>query len=177
MKFEDLSVSHDEAVSAHNEVQSRVVTLLAQVRSLRANIDDVTADRDLLQKEKRSLEQRLSEVSQRLEDLANGESPAMRNAAGMDRELLDLKGALAQQQDVASSAVEKMRKADALASETQRDIAAEREANVGLHKEKAHLEKQLKDLQLRLVDLETKSYSSTSHDVRFLSGRVQEVSS
>src|SRR5690606_38539186 len=56
IKLQDLSTSHDEAVAAHNEVQSRVVTLLAQVRSLRANIDEVTGDRDLLLKEKRSLE-------------------------------------------------------------------------------------------------------------------------
>jgi myosin protein heavy chain len=176
IKLQDLTQSHDDAVAAHNEVQSRVVSLLAQVRSLRANVDDVVADRDLLQKEKRSLEQRLAEASQRLEDLANGESPAMRNAAGMDRELLDLKGSLAQQEDLASAALEKMRRAEALASETQRDIAAERESNVALHKEKAQLEKQVKDLQLKLVDLETKSYSSTSHDIRFLHGRVQEVS-
>lgn len=175
MKLKDLSASHDEAITHHNEAQSRIVTLLAQVRSLRANMDDITAERDHLLKEKRSLEQRLSEVSQRLEDLANGESPAMRNAAGMDRELLELKGALAQQEDIAASALEKMRKAEALASETQRDIAAERELNVSLHQEKATLEKQLKDVQLKLVDLETKSYSSTSTDVRFLHGRVQEV--
>lgn len=175
VQFQDLTQSHDEAVAAHNEAQGRVVSLLAQVRSLRANVDEVIADRDLLQKEKRSLEQRLAEASQRLEDLANGESPAMRNAAGMDRELLDLKGALARQEDVAAAAMEKMRRAEALASETQRDITAERESNVMLHKEKAQLEKQVKDLQLRLVDLETKSYSSTSHDIRFLHTRVQEL--
>jgi regulator of replication initiation timing len=175
VQFQDLQQSHDEAVAAHNEVQGRVVSLLAQVRSLRANVDEVVADRDLLQKEKRSLEQRLAEASQRLEDLANGESPAMRNAAGMDRELLELKGSLARQEDLASAAMEKMRRAEALASETQRDIAAERESNVSLHKEKAQLVKLVKDLQLRLVDLETKSYSSTSHDIRFLHTRVQEV--
>lgn len=138
-------------------------------------MDEAISERDLLEKEKRSLEQRLVEANQRLQDLANGESPSMRNAAGMDREMLDLKGALAQQEDIAAAAVEKMRKAEALASETQRDIAGEREANVNLHKEKTQLEKQVKDLQLKLVDLETKSYSSTSHDVRFLHGRVQEV--
>ncbi|KAL7266983.1 class II myosin [Rhizina undulata] len=175
IKLQDLSQSHDEAVSAHNEAQSRVVSLLAQVRSLRANVDEVIAERDLVMKEKRSLETRLTEASQRLEDLANGESPSMRNAAGMDRELLDLKGSLAQQEDIAAAAVEKMRRAEALAAETQRDIAVEREANVGLHKDKAHLEKMVKDLQLKLVDLETKSYSSSSHDVRFLHGRVQEL--
>jgi myosin protein heavy chain len=93
----------------------------------------------------------------------------------MDRELLELKGTLQQQEDVAAAAVEKMRRAEALATETQRDIAAEREANFSLHKEKAQLEKLAKDLQLKLVDLETKSYSTTSHDVRFLHTRVQEV--
>jgi myosin heavy chain 9/10/11/14 len=46
---------------------------------------------------------------------------------------------------------------------------------VQLNKEKAALEKSLKDTQLRLVDLETKGYSSASQDVRFLHGRVQEV--
>ncbi|KAH0604680.1 uncharacterized protein H6S33_006348 [Morchella sextelata] len=175
IKLQDLSQSHDDAVAAHNEAQGRVVSLLAQVRSLRTNVDEVNSEREALQKEKRSIEQRLAQANQRLEDLANGESPSMRNAAGMDRELLDLKGALQQQEDVAAAAVEKMRRAEALAVETQRDIAAERETNVSLHKERASLEKQVKDLQLKLVDLETKSYSTTSHDVRFLHGRVQEL--
>ena len=69
-----------------------------------------------------------------------------------------------------------MRRAEALASEMQKDIVAEREMTVQLNKEKAALEKSLKDLQVRLVDLETKGYSSASQDVRFLHGRVQEVS-
>lgn len=175
IKLQDLSQSHEDAVAAHNEAQGRVVSLLAQVRSLRANVDEAIADREMVLKEKRSLEQRLVEASQRLEDLANSDSPSMRNAAGMDRELLELKGALQKQEDVAAAAVEKMRRAEALAIETQRDIAAERESNFSLHKEKAQLEKLAKDLQLKLVDLETKSYSSTSHDIRFLHTRVQEV--
>ncbi len=69
-----------------------------------------------------------------------------------------------------------MRRADALATEMQKDVVAERDTNVHLHKEKAALEKTVKDLQGRLVELETKGYSSASQDVRFLTGRVQEVS-
>ena len=60
--------------------------------------------------------------------------------------------------------------------EIQKDIATARETSVSLHKEKAGLEKAVKDLQLRCIDLETKGYSSGSQDVRFLHGRVQEVS-
>ena len=130
----------------------------------------------MLLKEKRGLEARLSEAGDRLADLAKGESPSMRNAAGMDRELLELKAQLAQQEDVSAAAVGKMRRAEALAMEMQKEIVAERDANANLFKEKAGLEKQLKEAQLRCVDLETKGYSSGSQDVRFLHRRIQEVS-
>ncbi|KAI9844057.1 MAG: hypothetical protein M1838_002329 [Thelocarpon superellum] len=175
LTLQDLAATRDEAVTAHHEAQSKVVSLLSQVRTLRTSVDDVTAERDLLLKEKRGLEARLSEAGDRLEDLARGDSPSMRNAAGMDRALLELKTQLAQQEDVAAAAVEKMRRAEALALEMQKDMVTERESSTQLHREKVGLEKGIKDLQLKLVDLETKSYSSGSQDVRFLHGRVQEL--
>ncbi|KAL8843317.1 MAG: hypothetical protein Q9170_000175 [Blastenia crenularia] len=177
MTLQDLSASREEAVSAHNDAQSKVVSLLSQVRNLRTSVDDVAAERDMLLKEKRGLEARLTDAGDRLEELSRSESPSMRNAAGMDRELLDLKSRLAQQEDIATAAVGKMRRADALATEIQKDIVAERDTNVNLHREKAALEKSVKDLQGRLVGLETKGYSSASQDVRFLTGRIQELES
>ena len=176
MTQQDLSTSREEAVDALNESQSRVVTLLSQVRELRGSMDEVSAERDLLVKEKRSLESRLTEATERFEDLARGESPSMRNAVGMDRELLGLKAQLAQKEDLAEAAIGKMRRAEALAVEMQKDVAAERETNVSLHREKAALEKSVKDLHGRVVELESKGYSSASHDVRFLNGRIKEVS-
>ncbi|KAI9737783.1 MAG: hypothetical protein M1834_009151 [Cirrosporium novae-zelandiae] len=175
LTLQDLSNSRDEAVNAHNEAQGKIVSLLSQVRNLRTSIDDLNAEHDMLQKEKRGLEARLTEAGERLEDLAKGESPAMRNAAGMDREMLHLKASLAQQEDIAAAAVGKMRRAEALATEMQKDVVAERETNVQLHKEKAALEKGLKDLQLKCVDLETKSFDGGSRDVRFLNGRIREL--
>lgn len=175
MTLQDLSSSREEAVNAHNDAQGKIVSLLSQVRGLRTSVDDVAAERDMLLKEKRSLEARLAEAGDRLGELARGDSPSMRNAAGMDRELLELKSKLAQQEDIATAAVGKMRRADALTTEMQKDAVAERETNVSLHKEKAALEKSVKDLQGRVVDLETKGYSSASQDVRFLNGRVQEL--
>lgn len=176
MTLQDVSTSRDEAVNAHNEAQSKVVSLLSQVRNLRTEVEDVTAERDMLLKEKKMLEARLTEAGERLEDLAKGESPAMRNAAGMDREILELKSKLAQQEDVSAAAVGKMRRAEALAAEMQKELTAERESNAQLFKEKAALEKQLKEVQLKCVDLETKGYSSASQDIKFLHKRVKEVS-
>ena len=176
--LEDLAKSREEASQAHNDAQSKVVNLLSQVRSLRSNVDDASAERDQLFKEKRGLEARLAEASERLDELTKDGSPALRNAASTGRDMLDLKSKLAQQEDVASAAVEKMRRAEALATETQKDVLSERENNNKLFKDKSVLEKQLKELQLRCVDLETKGLAQGQggKDVRFLHGRINEVS-
>jgi myosin protein heavy chain len=173
--LQSLSDSRDEAANSHNEAQSKIVELLGQVRHLRSNVDDVAAERDMLMTEKKGLETRLAEAAASLEDLSRSGSPTKRDAAMSDREVLDLKSKLAHQEDVASAAVGKMRRSEALAQEVQKDIATEREKSVELHRQKAVLEKNLKDLQLKCIDLETKGYSSGSQDVRFLHGRVQEV--
>ncbi|KAL0475356.1 P-loop containing nucleoside triphosphate hydrolase protein [Neurospora intermedia] len=172
----DVVASRDEAVSAHNEAQSKIVTLLGQVRSLRSSLDEITAERDALFREKRSIEARLEEAKAGLDELANSESPSLRNAAHMDREILELKSSLAQQEDIAAAAVEKMRRAEALAAEVQKDIAAERENNADLQKQKVTLEKNFNELQMKLIDLETKGYSTASHDIKFLHSRIKEVS-
>ena len=173
--LKDLSSSREEAVNAHNVGQAKITSLLSQVRSLRSSMDHVAAERDILQNEKRVLETRLTEAGERIEELMRGENPSKRNHAGMGNEVLDLKSRLAQQEDVAIAAVDKLRRAEALASDMQKEIAAERESNAILHKDKAALEKSVKDLHGRVVDLETKGYSSASQDVKFLNGRVQEV--
>lgn len=173
--LQDLSRSKEEAVNAHKEAQSKVASLSSQIRKLRTSVDEGVAERERLRDEKRILETRLIESSDRLEEFAHGQNPSLRNTADMDRELLDLKNHLAQQKDVAAAAVGKMRRAEGLALEMQKDIAAERDLNARLHRDKAALEKNVKDLQGRVVDLETKGYSSSSQDVRFLNSRIQEV--
>lgn len=174
--LQELSQSRDDAANAHNDAQSKVVSLLSQVRTLRTSVDDIAAERDMLLKEKRDLQSQLAEAGGRLESFARGGSPTTRNAAGMDRELLELRTQLAEEQDKAAAAAGKMKRADALANEMQKEVTAERENNVQLHREKAALEKSLKEAQLKCVDLETKGYSSASQDVRFLHKRIQEVS-
>ena len=176
MTQQDLSSSREEAVNALNESQSRIVSLLSQIRELRTSTDDVSAERDLLVKEKRGLETRLADVTERYDELSRGQSPALRSAVGMDREILELKGQLAAKDDVAEAAIGKMRRAEALATELQKDIVAERESIDALHRERAGLEKTAKDLQGKVVELESKGFSSASGDVRFLNGRIKEVS-
>jgi myosin heavy chain 9/10/11/14 len=179
LTLQDLSKSRDEAAAAHHDAQSKVVSLLSQVRTLRTSVDETSADRDQLLREKRGLEARLAEATERLEELAKGDNPSMRKAASTDRDVLELKSKLAQQEDISAAAAEKMRRAEALVTEMQKEVVAERENNVQLFKEKSALEKQLKDAHLRCVDLETKGLAQGQggKDVRFLHGRINEVSS
>ena len=170
-----MASSREEAVAAHNDAQGKIVSLLSQVRELRSSVDDASTERDQHHKEKRTLETRLAEANARLEDLARSESPSMRNAAGMDKEMLELKATIAQKEDIAAAAIDKMRRTDALMTEMQKDVNSSRESTHALHKEKAALEKSVKDLQGRVVELETKGYSSGSQDIRFLNSRVQEL--
>jgi myosin protein heavy chain len=172
----DVASSRDEAVNAHNDAQGKVVSLLSQVRTLRSSVDEITSERDMLLKEKRSIEARLEEAKAGLEDLAKGESPSLRDAANLDKEILELKSGLAHQEDIAAAAVEKMRRAEALVAEVQKDVTSERETSAELQKQKASLERTLNEAQLKLVDLETKGYSSASQDIKFLHKRIQEVS-
>ncbi|KAK5637013.1 hypothetical protein RRF57_012725 [Xylaria bambusicola] len=158
----DVMASRDEAVSAH-------------MRNLRTSVDDMTAERDALIREKRNIETRLQEAKAGLDDLSKSESPALRNAASTDKEILDLKSSLAQQEDIAAAAVEKMRRAESLTTEMQKEITAEREVNSELSKQKAALEKSLSEVQVRLVDLETKGYTTGSQDIKFLHKRIQEL--
>ena len=173
--LESISRSRDDAVEAHDEAQERINVLMAQLRSLRSQADNAAAENDSLAFEKQTLEKRLQDALGRLDNLARSESPSMREAAAIDRDLLQLKADLGQQGDISAAAVGKMRRAEALTQESQKEVAAEREKNMQLHREKATLDKSVKDLQLRLVDLETKGYSSASQDVRFLHRRIQEL--
>ncbi|RXG50249.1 hypothetical protein VDGE_01900 [Verticillium dahliae] len=173
----DVVSSRDEAVNAHGEAQSKVVSLLSQVRTLRTSVDDVTSERDLLIREKRSLEARFAEAKAGLEDLAKGDSPSLRDAANADKEILDLKSSLAQKEDITAAAIEKMRRAESLAAEMQKEAMVERETSAQLQKAKAALEKSLNEVQIKVVDLETKGYSSASNDIKFLHKRIQELES
>ncbi len=173
----DVMSSRDEAMQAHNEAQGRIVNLLSQVRTLRSAVDETSAERDALVREKRSVEARLKEAKTGLEELAaRGASPSLRDAAHADKAMLELRSSLAQQEDIAAAAVEKMRRAEALVAEVQKDMAAERETTTKLQTAKTALEKTLSEVQVRLVDLETKGFSSASQDIKFLHKRIQEVS-
>lgn len=55
---------------------------------------------------------------------------------GLLKKIVDLKSVLAEKQDAAAVAIEKMRRAEMIAAGAQKEIAAERQSIVQLHKDK-----------------------------------------
>jgi myosin protein heavy chain len=176
---QELAAGRDEAVAAHGEAQGRVVTLLSQARELREQTMRAEGERDALAKEKGQANARLAAALERLDEAvrASPSSASGRDAAQLEREVLELRARAEQAEDVNGAAVSKMRSAERVAAETQAELAAQREGAVAMQRERAALERTVKDLSLKVVDLETKGYSSASQDVRFLHGRIQEVRS
>ncbi|BFZ61595.1 class II myosin [Saitoella coloradoensis] len=173
-KVAELTKSLEDTAAAHREAQGNVINLLSEIRNLRSTLDEAESERFELQKEKRNLEHRLHDATTRLDSLAEGNSSA-RDAALRDKELIELRASISEQKDMASTAVDRMRKAEALAAQAFKDKESEREANVQLHKDLASLDKIVKELQLRLVDYETRPSTSGSGDARSLQSRVQEL--
>ena len=88
---------------------------------------------DLL-REKMQLENRLQNLNE--SDLFSHDTNPDKHPGLLEKKIVDLKSELAEKQDAAAAVIEKMRRAEMIAADAQREIAAERQRIVQLHKEK-----------------------------------------
>jgi myosin heavy chain 9/10/11/14 len=84
-----------------------------------------------LLREKLQLENKLQNLNESGTFSADGNPNRL-----LEKEIVDLKSDLVQKQDAASAAIDKMRRAEIIAADAQREIASERESIVQLHKDK-----------------------------------------
>jgi myosin heavy chain 9/10/11/14 len=144
-QYKLLSESFEETLAANREAQSQQVALLSQNRSLRARFSPFSASSDgsleqaevvraeLLQ-EKMRLENRLQNLNEL--DLFSHDTNPDRHPGILEKKIVDLKSEVAEKQDAVAAAIEKMRRAEKIAVEAQKEIAAERRSIVQLHKDK-----------------------------------------
>jgi myosin protein heavy chain len=147
VQYKLLSESFEEAVSANREAQSQQVTLLSQNRSLRTryhilnilltnSLEQAEELRANLLREKLQLENKLENLNE--SGIFSHDSNPERHPGLLEKKIVDLKSELAEKQDAAAAATEKMRRAEMVASDAQKEIAAERQSIVQLHKDKVH---------------------------------------
>lgn len=169
-KVLELSKDLQTSEEALRDAQSRVVSMLSEIRELRLAQEDLATEKDALVREKRALESKYQSLSQSLTDTKLASSTSI--SSTLSRELaLQLQ----EKENLLLNMTEKLQRAEAATSDAQREIDQERETNVDLHKQKVALENEKREMQLRIVDLETKSHNSPVKDVKFLQTRITEL--
>ena len=195
-KIADLSMAYDSSTAAQAEQQAQIVALHSQVRELRSVLNDAEADRALLQKARRGLQAELETIKMDAVDATKINSD--RELRTLQLKNQDLERALEDGTDRVEMAYDRMKKAELHAQDCQVELGKVRVENSELDKlnvshrqiyaapvlthlpGQANLEKQLKELNLRIVDLETKSYSrnpqsSSTATIRRLESRIEEL--
>ncbi|KAA1065110.1 hypothetical protein PGT21_025068 [Puccinia graminis f. sp. tritici] len=160
-KVQDITKAYDEAVAAQAEQSSQIVTLMSQVRDLRAARDEAEADRAALVTAKKSLEQRLEEIGSEFLSANSGRLSNDRVLQTLQQERSDLKRQLEEREDLFSVALERQKKAEAFANDCQMEANRERSESSELLKANTELERKIKLLNLKIVDLETRSMTSS----------------
>lgn len=175
-KIVDLTKAYETSTATQSDQQAQIVALHSQVRELRGVLNDAEADRAMLQKARRSLQAELEGI--KLDHADATKMTSDRELQKLQLEKLDLERSLEEQEDRVAMTFERMKKAETHAAESQLELDQIRRENTELERKNAKLEKQLKELNVRIIDLETKSYASSpqpSATVRKLEARIEEL--
>ncbi|KAG8835466.1 hypothetical protein FRC17_003033 [Serendipita sp. 399] len=175
-KILDLTSAYESSKMTQAEQQSQIVALLSQARELRAMLDENEAERVALRQARSQLETRLSEIAQDHLDATKMSSDRVVQELHLEKQ--DLQGRLEEQADRVALAHEKLRKAEAFASEYQIELSKVRHENSELERKNAVLEKTNKENSVRIVEYETKSYAAaprSSSTSRRQETRIEEL--
>ncbi|RHZ59360.1 hypothetical protein Glove_364g12 [Diversispora epigaea] len=174
VQIAELTRLYNDALVSHDELQSQVSALLSEIRTLRTSLEEAESQKMLLEKLKRNLEERLDDIGEQYSDASQNKNAAERNISVLDKEVVELRQLVEEQQATSSIITEKLRKAELTALDTQTELSKEREENQDLIKSKMVLEKQINELNVRIVDLEAKLMTSP-RGVKRLESRLEEL--
>lgn len=126
-KISDVNTAYKSATAVQAEQQSQIVNLLGQVRELRSVLDEAEADRTALQQARRNLEHRLNDIAQGHANSDKYSSDRVMQALHLEKQ--DLRSSLDEQRDRMTLAADRLRKAEAHASEFQAELQNVRQEN------------------------------------------------
>ena len=144
-KITDMTKAYDSATGAQAEQQAQIVALHSQVRELRSVLNDAEADRTLLQKARRALQAELDSIKH--DGVDSGTSGTELQKVIMQKQ--DLERSIEEQRDRAKMASDRMKKAEAFASECQMELGKIRVENSELDK---------LNVRLQFIQLESTEY-------------------
>ena len=193
-KITDLQSAYDASKAAQSEQQNQIVSLLSQVRELRAVLDEAEAERAALRQARSQLETRLNDIAQAHLDANRMSSDRVLQELHLEKQ--DLRSRLEEQADRVALAYDKLKKAEAFANECQVELSKVRNESSDMEREnvciaalcfvkvgrlnhlQGRLQKDLKDAQVRLVELEAKAMGVNAprpNTSRRIEGRIAEL--
>ncbi|KAJ7078394.1 myosin II heavy chain [Mycena crocata] len=171
-KVADISQAYEASAAAQAEQRTQIAGLHSEVQKLRGVLDDAEADRTLLQKARRALQSELETI--RHDHIDATQTPGDREFHKLQLKQLDLERSLEEKEYRATNSLDRMKKAEAFANECQVELGKVRVNNTELDRRNANLEKQVKELQVRIGDLEAKPYNNSPRPARRES-RIEEL--
>ncbi|KAJ2785897.1 class II myosin [Coemansia javaensis] len=154
-KLEELAPAYEAARDAAKARESELESVRHERDSAVARAAAATALHDDLRAARDKLEARLDEVQAKYIEASQGRQTAEKAALQLEDEIRSARARLAEFDDDQTTADDRVARLDAVVADAHLALDKEREANTLLTKEKNALEKQLKDLRLRIVRLET----------------------
>lgn len=119
------------------------------------------------------MEQRLEEIGTEFLSANSGRLSNDRVLQTLQQERSDLKRQLEEKEDIISVSLERQKKAEAFANDCQIEANRERSESTELLKANTELEKKIKLLNLKIVDLETRSMTSSPRQLNNQQNRNQ----
>ncbi|KAJ1765724.1 class II myosin [Coemansia sp. RSA 1752] len=159
-KLEELAPAYEAARDAAKAREGELESARHERDSAVARSAAATALHDDLRAARDKLETRLDEVQAKYIEASQGRQTAEKAALQLEDDLRSARSRLSEIDDDQTSADERVARLDAVIADAHLALDKEREANTFLTKEKNTLEKQLKDLRLRVVKLETDAVAS-----------------
>ncbi|PVF93303.1 hypothetical protein CPB86DRAFT_715748 [Serendipita vermifera] len=174
-KILDLIAAYESSKMAQADSQTEIVRLHSQILELRAARDEAETERAALMKAREQLETRLNDIAQ--DHLDTNKMSNDRVLQDLHLEKRDLKARLEEQADRVAKANEKLKRAESFANEYQVELSKVRHDNSELEKQNAALEKANKELNIRMVEYEAKTYAITPQPTgsRRQEARIEEL--
>ncbi|KAJ1735398.1 class II myosin [Coemansia biformis] len=159
-KLEELAPAYEAARDAAKARENELESVRHERDSAVARASAATALHDDLRTARDRLEARLDEVQAKYIEASQGRQTAEKAALQLEDEIRSARARLAEIDDDQTCADGRVARLDAVVADAHLALDKEREANTLLTKEKNALEKQLKDLRLRVVRIETDAAAS-----------------
>ncbi|KAJ3109200.1 hypothetical protein HDU97_008599 [Phlyctochytrium planicorne] len=174
-KVDDLTKAYTEAIDGQDELQNQISSFQSQIRDLKSLLEDSEAQRSLLEKSKKTLEARLDEIGEQYQDADRARADLFKSVHALDQKTTELRDSLEDYQDQAKVAREKLRRAEQTATDASAELAKEKVLALDLEKSKIALEKQVKELNSRILDLESVVLQSSNGASKRLEARIEEL--